>query len=1382
MTSVTCADCHLGGQDWTTTCNGCHGQAGDPRGAPPADVHGSTAVSAVGVGAHRRHVDASAVSAPLDCVFCHEKPADAYDAGHLDGAVTVTSYRGADAAWIAAGRDPGWSRATATCASSYCHSAYAPANVPVWTAPRANACGTCHDLPPGGSHPAVGEDLHGCNVCHPDSMTADGQVKPAPAGAHLDGRVTVMGGHVAGWMTPESPEFHAFSADRGLAACQGCHGADLAGGFVGVACATCHGESWKTSCRMCHGDKADPGATGAPPRTIWGYGSDAVRTGGHGAHVNGSAVFGRIECGVCHTKPADAFSAGHVDAVTGTAVPTASVAFTGLATTRGTGSTWNRATPTCSVYCHGAAFAATSAGTNTTPSWTGGASEASCGTCHGTPPGGAHPSNSQCGSCHAGYTRTSVNLATHLDGTVEPPTLDCFSCHGDRARAPTTKNPQLPAAPPVGTNGETVTTSRGVGAHQLHLVGGTLSDGVACTECHAVPTAFGAGTGHPSGDVELSWGSLAGASSTWNAATFTCAATYCHGNFAFGNATYAPTWTNPAADACGTCHGNPAATATALPRTGHPALAATATNTACAACHPETVDASGAIVEGGKHVDGQPQTAAAASHPAGWILRTQHGAAAAQDGSACLACHAAVPPATVAARTCSDCHGGPGWTKTCNTCHGRVADPRGAPPADLAGNTAVTAIGVGAHSRHVDASPASGAIDCVFCHVKPADVFDAGHLDGGATSVTAYTGADEAWIAASRDPGWNAGTASCATSYCHSAYAPTNVPIWTAPRADACGTCHGLPPGGAHPAVSEDLRGCNACHPDSITAEGTVVPAPAGAHLDGRISVMSSHSSGWMTPASPEFHAFSADRGLAACQGCHGADLAGGFVGVACATCHGASWKTGCTLCHGGAANATGAPPKAIWGQGADAVRVGGHTAHVSGSAVLGPIDCGVCHVKPADPFSPGHIDAVTGTAVPTASVAFTGIAVTDGAGSTWDRATPTCSVYCHGATFSATSAGTNTTPSWTGGVAEATCGTCHGTPPLGTHPANTQCGSCHLGYTATSVNLATHIDGTVEAPTLDCFSCHGDRARAATATNPQLPAAPPFGTSGETAITDRAVGAHQLHLVGGTVSAGFACEECHVVPTDFGAGTGHPSGAVELKAVLGGTGSWNPADLTCSATYCHGNFRLGNAGNAPTWTSPAVNACGTCHGLPPGGTHPQNTECERCHPGYTGTSVNLATHVNGQLDANLTCTSCHGDASRTSALPTCPTSSPLCVDANLKVAPPVTATGGSAGAHLAHVSPAVLRSRPAQCEECHSGKIPTSIAHASSTIDVAFGGRAVTGGASPAYDAATGCSATYCHGNYSGMYNYMRLGLGLRGEERCALPRSWSMRARRPR
>jgi predicted CxxxxCH...CXXCH cytochrome family protein len=53
---------------------------------------------------------------------------------------------------------------------------------------------------------------------------------------------------------------------------------------------------------------------------------------------------------------------------------------------------------------------------------------------------------------------------------------------------------------------------------------------------------------------------------------------------------------------------------------------------------------------------------------------------------------------------------------------------------------------------------------------------------------------------------------------------------------------------------------------------------------------------------------------------------------------------------------------------------------------------------------------------------------------------------------------------------------------------------------------------------------------------------------------------------------------------------------------------------------------------------------------------------------------------------------------------------------------------------------------------------VPTpTTAHPSGTTDVvAFGGRATTGGAAPSYDATTGsCSATYCHGNYSGVFNY---------------------------
>ena len=42
--------------------------------------------------------------------------------------------------------------------------------------------------------------------------------------------------------------------------------------------------------------------------------------------------------------------------------------------------------------------------------------------------------NTNCGNCHAGYTQTSVNAATHMNGTVDVGALTCSSCHGDANR------------------------------------------------------------------------------------------------------------------------------------------------------------------------------------------------------------------------------------------------------------------------------------------------------------------------------------------------------------------------------------------------------------------------------------------------------------------------------------------------------------------------------------------------------------------------------------------------------------------------------------------------------------------------------------------------------------------------------------------------------------------------------------------------------------------------------------------------------------------------------------------------------------------------------------------------------------------------------------
>jgi hypothetical protein len=77
-------------------------------------------------------------------------------------------------------------------------------------------------------------------------------------------------------------------------------------------------------------------------------------------------------------------------------------------------------------------------------------------------------------------------------------------------------------------------------------------------------------------------------------------------------------------------------------------------------------------------------------------------------------------------------------------------------------------------------------------------------------------------------------------------------------------------------------------------------------------------------------------------------------------------------------------------------------------------------------------------------------------------------------------------------------------------------------------------------------------------------------------------------------------------------------------------------------------------------------------------------------------------------------------------------------------------------------VNPSTIRTTPVRCEGCHAGAVPpASPTHISGTADVQFQGRATTGGTAPAYAPATGCSATYCHGNYSGVYQYFVFDFG---------------------
>ena len=102
-----------------------------------------------------------------------------------------------------------------------------------------------------------------------------------------------------------------------------------------------------------------------------------------------------------------------------------------------------------------------------------------------------------------------------------------------------------------------------------------------------------------------------------------------------------------------------------------------------------------------------------------------------------------------------------------------------------------------------------------------------------------------------------------------------------------------------------------------------------------------------------------------------------------------------------------------------------------------------------------------------------------------------TCSnTYCHG---NFPGSGATGAISWTGGVAAASCGTCHGSPPPAPHSQSTACGSCHTGYTATTVSATAHLNGVVDVATLSCTSCHGTAG---------VNSAPPVNTAGGSATT----------------------------------------------------------------------------------------------------------------------------------------------------------------------------------------------------------------------------------------------------------------------------------------
>ena len=414
--------------------------------------------------------------------------------------------------------------------------------------------------------------------------------------------------HEKGWNDTTSAAFHGkvlkqvqYEFDE----CVTCHSKLYTGGTSGVSCFKCHqsfphSSNWTdTTNAMYHGNYLK--------LKDW---QESECSSCHGAGFAGGSS--GVACFTCHRSyphlsgwENPAASSSH-----GKYLKTKSWQLTECTSCHGTsfaGGTSGQSCYSChSLYPHPAGFA----GVTGHPSYlkTQGFPLVECQTCHGSSYTGGPVVNVSCSSS-----------GCHVDRNNAPKSPEaCNTCHGDFSGS---ASDTASFAPPRTVAGETASTVRGVGAHQVHLSTGILGKSVNCQECHVVPTQVSSaghlGTNLPAEVVfNNALAGLATAGGTYipnpsyDPLTLKCSNTYCHGNWKVRKATSplpyffsdsvmtgsnrSPAWTGGAFQAmCGTCHG--------LPPTGHFAAAISE----CANCHGDVVNSAGAIIDKTKHINGK---------------------------------------------------------------------------------------------------------------------------------------------------------------------------------------------------------------------------------------------------------------------------------------------------------------------------------------------------------------------------------------------------------------------------------------------------------------------------------------------------------------------------------------------------------------------------------------------------------------------------------------------------------------------------------------------------------------------------------------------------------------------------------------------------------
>ena len=321
----------------------------------------------------------------------------------------------------------------------------------------------------------------------------------------------------------------------------------------------------------------------------------------------------------------------------------------------------------------------------------------------------------------------------------------------------------------------------------------------------------------------------------------------CHGNDFRGGAAGSDCTschTEPGGPAaCNTCHGTPPSSGAHIAHTTSPRLDKPQS---CSSCHvvPSVYTDTGHVTTAAGEPDPSPAEVTFAAGGTFDPSTMTCSSVYCHDGSGaqfprpvwnggptqgdCGACHGTPPPAGHPPNSqCASCHlaahpaehlngkielGDPALG--CNGCHNNAERPLG-----------------GAHRGHVEAiHNLTEPLACNECHVVPATVTAAGHLDSPAPAEVTFGALARTPPA---DPRIEGGT--CSGTYCHG----TATVDWTASGGAAtCGSCHGVPPLDGDHAPTLRVTDCVTCHPATVDGGGNIrFTNGATTHINGRPDV-----------------------------------------------------------------------------------------------------------------------------------------------------------------------------------------------------------------------------------------------------------------------------------------------------------------------------------------------------------------------------------------------------------------------------------------------------------------------------------------------------------------------------------------------------------------